>query len=216
MGAQGQRDNHESHEGEKWYYNNVSMGNETSHTYAYFKKRMEHCMAATLCLLFPYVRSHMIDLCLWEKSLTWEYFWQDMCYLSHFHLTPLILYYFQALEKLMAVRRWWDGHLLYYVLRQQEEEQCWSQWRDYCHHPIYQMTLSPCFFWSTYGDDNLFTICMEYWARRVPRVNKGNHEVPSIFWLHEDYIIAAQDQQLHINNKWRERQRTLNIITSHF
>ena len=124
----------------------VSIGNETSHTYAYFKKRMEHCMAATLCLLFPYVRSHMIDLCLWENSLTWDEFWKDMCYLSHIQLTPLILYYFQALEKLRATRRWWDGHLLYYVLRQQEEEQCWSQWRDYCHHPIYHMKFSPCFF----------------------------------------------------------------------
>lgn len=42
------------------------------------------------------------------------------------------------------------------------------------------------------------------------------HEVPSIFWLHEDYIIAAQDQQLQIYHKWRERQCKLNNITSHF
>ena len=57
---------------------------------------------------------------------------------------------------------------------------------------------------------------MEDWARRLPRTNEGNHEVPSIFWLHEDYIVAVRDQKLQIYYIWRERQRKLNNITSHF
>ena len=44
------------------------------------------------------------------------------------------------------------------------------------------------------GDDTPFTICMKDWARKPPRTNEWDHEIPSIFWLHEDYIIAAQDQ----------------------
>ena len=80
-------------------------------------------MATTLYLLFLYAKGHICDLCLWNKSLTWENLWQDMCFLTHIQLTSLILYYFQALEKLMAARRWLDGHLLYHVLRQKEEEQ---------------------------------------------------------------------------------------------
>ena len=78
-------------------------------------------MATTLYHLFPYARGHMFDLCLWEKPLTWEDFWQDMFGLDHIQPTPNILYYFQAFEKLMAARRWLDGHLLYNVLRHQEE-----------------------------------------------------------------------------------------------
>ena len=116
----------------------------------------------------------------------------------------------------MAVRRWLDDHLLYHYWRQQEEEHRWSQWREYCRHPICHMTLTPCFFWSPYGDDTLFTICMEVGERRLHRTNEGNHEVPSIFWLHKDYIVASQDQQLQIYHKWRERQCKLNNITSHF
>ena len=57
---------------------------------------------------------------------------------------------------------------------------------------------------------------MEDWARRLTVIHEGDHEVPSLFWLHEDYIVAAQDQQLQIYHKWRETQRNLNNITSHF
>ena len=80
-------------------------------------------MATTLHHLFPYEAGHMIDLCIWEKPLTWEDFWQDMFCLDHIQQTPNILYYFQDFEKLTATRRWLDGHLLYHVLRQEEEEQ---------------------------------------------------------------------------------------------
>ena len=116
----------------------------------------------------------------------------------------------------MATRNWLEGHLTYHNFRQQEEEQCWSQLRGYCHHSRSHMTLIPCFFWSPYGDDTLFTICMKDWERRLPRTNEWDHEILSIFWLHEDYIIAAQDQQLQIYHKWRERQCKLNNCISHF
>ena len=92
----------------------VSIGNETSHIYSCFKRRIEHYMVATLYLLFLDAKVHMGDLCLWEKPLTWENLWQDMCCLTHIQLTPLILYYFQALEKVMVARRRLDGHLLYF------------------------------------------------------------------------------------------------------
>ena len=150
-------------------------------------------MATTLHHLLPYERGHMIELCLWEKPLTWEEFWQDMCCLDHIQLAHNILYYFQAFEKLMAAKRWLDGHSSYHVWRKQEEEQRWSDLKDYCHHPTCNMTLIPCFFWSPYGDDTLFTLCMKDWARRLPRTNEWNHEIQNIFCLHEDYIIAAQD-----------------------
>ena len=74
----------------------VSIGNENSHIYSCFKKRMGHYMATTLHHFFPYEKSHMFDLCLWEKPLTWENFWQDMFDLDYIHPTPNILYYFQA------------------------------------------------------------------------------------------------------------------------
>ena len=73
----------------------VSIGNGNSHIYSCFKNRMGHYMATTLHHLFPYARGHMFELCLWEKPLIWEDFWQDMCFLDHIHPTPNILYYFQ-------------------------------------------------------------------------------------------------------------------------
>ena len=48
----------------------VSIGNEASHIYSCFKRRMGHYMDTTLHHLFPYEKSHMFDLCLWEEPLT--------------------------------------------------------------------------------------------------------------------------------------------------
>ena len=47
---------------------------------------------------------------------------QYMFFFDNIKPIPNILYYFQAFEKLMAVRKWLDGHLAYHILRHQEEE----------------------------------------------------------------------------------------------
>ena len=94
----------------------------------------------------------------------------------------------------MAARKWLDGHLSYDVLRQLLAKQRESHLRDYFHHPLCHVTLSICFFCIPYGHDTLFSICGMDWAREVPRTKEWDHEIPSIFWLHDDYIIAAQDQ----------------------
>ena len=136
--------------------------------------------------------------------------------LVHIQPAPNALYYFQAFEKLMAASKWLDDHLSYHVLKHLDEEKRWYHLRGYCHHPLCHVTLSPYLFWSPYGDDTLFTICGVDWAREVPRTKEWDHEIPSIFWLHEDYIIASEDQKLKIYHKWRERQCKLNNLTSHF
>ena len=173
-------------------------------------------MTASLYTMFSYAKGHVLGLCHEKRSLTGEHLEKNMCCSNHVQLRPIILHPFQALKKIIAARMWWDGHLLYCDLRQQDDGQCWSQGRDYCHHPIYHMTLSPCFFWSTYGEDNLLTICMGDWARRLTRIKGENNEGQRSFWLHEDYFIAAQDQQLHIHQKWKEGQHDLSILISHF
>ena len=75
---------------------------------------------------------------------------------------------------------------------------------------------SPFFFWSLYGDGNLFTICGRDWARKIPRTKEWDHEIPKTFWLPKDYIIEAKDHQIHIYHKWRERHHELNNLISHF
>ena len=57
----------------------VSIGNETSHTYSCFRRIMGHYMAATIYHLFPYEVSHKIDLSLWEKpfmSMCEDFFYE--------------------------------------------------------------------------------------------------------------------------------------------
>ena len=66
------------------------------------------------------------------------------------------------------------------------------------------MALSPHVFWSTYGEDKFFTVCIRGWARRLTEINGGDHEVSDSFWLHGDKIFAAQDPQLHIHQQWEE------------
>ena len=122
-----------------------------------------------------------------------------MCFLNSIQPTIIILYHFQALKKLISERKWWDGHLWYHDLRQQDDGQRWSQGRDYCHHPAHHMALSPHVFWSTCGEGKLFTICLRGWARRLTKINEGHHEVSNSFWLHGDHIFAAQYPQLHIH-----------------
>ena len=136
-----------------------------------------------------------------------------MCCLNHVQPTPIILHYFQALKKLMAAKRWWDGHLLYHDLRQLQDGKSCSQRRDLGHHP---MTLSPYLCWSTYGKNDFFTICIGGWARRLTQIHEENHEGPSSSWLHENYIFVAQDQQIHIHQQWEEGQCELSIFISHF
>ena len=96
---------------------NVLMGNGISHICSYFKKRIKHYMATTLYILFLFTKGHVLNLYHEEKSLTWENLEHDMCCLNHIQPTPIILHYFQALKKLIATSRWWDGHLLCYDLK---------------------------------------------------------------------------------------------------
>jgi len=152
------------------HWMNVSIGNAISHINLYFKKRMEPYMAAALYIVFPYAKGHVLSLCHEGKSLTWEKLEHDMCCLNSIQPTLLILYHFQALKKLISASKWWDGHLLNHDLRQQDDGQRWSQRRDYCHHPMHHMTLSPHVFWSTYGEGKLLTICIRGWARRLTEI----------------------------------------------
>ena len=56
----------------------VSIGDETSHISSCFKGIMGNYMATTIHHLFPYEGSHMIELCLWDKPLTWEEFFYEL------------------------------------------------------------------------------------------------------------------------------------------
>ena len=80
-------------------------------------------MATALYTVFSYAKGHVLGLCHGKRSLTWENLEQAMCCLNHVQPTPIILHYFQALKKLIAARRWWDGHLLYHELKQQDDGQ---------------------------------------------------------------------------------------------
>lgn len=106
---------------------------------------------------------------------------QDLFFLGHIQSTSNALYYFHDFENIMEEIKCLDGHLSYHVWRQQEVEQRWSHLRDYFQHLVYHVRLSPCLFWSPYGDDTLFTICRKDRARNISRTKEWDQRFQVFF-----------------------------------